>query len=257
MSEPQDDFAPRLDVIETQWSLVRRAHQGTIVSGTDARQALVLRYAPAIRAYVQAITRDEQITDEISQDAMVRLLQGDFAGADPGRGRFRDLLKVAVRNMVRNYWDKQKRRQGVNFDLTLLEEEHASDDSSDSWLNHWRRNVLEIAWSALEQYQQSNPGSVAYTVLRTRADFPAATSDELAEKLALQLGRELRADTFRQQLKRARTRFAEFLVEEIAHGLTETDASRIQDELICLGIYEHIKDVLPNQWKSPDSNRKA
>lgn len=245
--DSEDEFLPRLDGIETQWSLLVRAHQGTIASGNEARRALVLRYAPAIRAYIHAITRNEQDTDEISQDAVVRLLQGDFAGADPQRGRFRDLLKVAVRNMVRTYWQQQKRREHANFDLSLLQDEDPSLDD-ETWVGNWRKAVLEIAWSSLETYQRNHPGSSAYTVLRMRADHPDMNSQELAERLSQKLGREIRPDALRQQLRRARTRFAEFVVEEIGQGLTEPTPDRIQQELICLGMYEHIKDVLPADW---------
>lgn len=62
-----------------------------------------MRYAPAIRRFVQVVVRDPSLADELSRDAIVRVLRGDFAGADPSRGRFRDLLKTAIRNMARNY----------------------------------------------------------------------------------------------------------------------------------------------------------
>lgn len=43
---------------------------------------------------------DAANADELSRDVVMKLLRGGFAGADPGRGRFRDLPKVAVRNQV-------------------------------------------------------------------------------------------------------------------------------------------------------------
>ena len=66
----------------------------------------MLRYSAAIRRYMRAILQDHARADELAQDAVVRLLSGDFAGADPNRGRFRDLLEVSVRNMARNHWEK-------------------------------------------------------------------------------------------------------------------------------------------------------
>lgn len=248
MSLSEDTFSPRLDGIETQWSLVQQAHEGSIHSGTDARNALVLRYSTAIRAYVKAITRNDEEAHEIAQDAVVRLLKGDFAGADSQRGRFRDLLKVAIRNMVRNHWSKQKRRRAVDFDVDLMEESQDQLEDDD-WLRSWRKNVLDLAWSRLEDYQRQHTGSVAYTVLRLRTEHPDLDSTQLAAKLSDQVGRAVKPDTVRQQLRRARMRFAEMVVEEIAHGLETADPARIQDELICLGIYEHIKDVLPDSWR--------
>ena len=251
MSEQNDDFAPRLDAIETRWSMLRRAHHGTMASGSEARNALVMRYSPAIRSYVRAMTRNEEEADELSQDVVVRILKGDFAGADPDRGRFRDLLKIAVRNMVRNHWDKANRRRPAELDVADADE-GALDPDNDPWLEGWRNNLLSLTWSKLEDYEAENASSVAHSVLKLRAENPADDSKQLAEKLSARVGREVKPDTTRQQLRRARLRFAEFLVEEIADGLDEADPQRLQEELISLGLYEHVKDSLPDEWKGGD-----
>jgi RNA polymerase sigma factor (sigma-70 family) len=244
-----DSFSPqsRLDAITTRWTIMRQAHAGQATSAVDARRVLVLRYAPAIKSYVRAMTRDENEADELAQDAVVRLLQGDFAGADPDRGRFRDLLKTAVRNMVRNHWDKQKRRKPVDFDASLLADDSESD--SDRWTEDWRRRVLELAWDALRHDEQENPQSSAYTILRLRTDHPDATSDELAGLLSKQLGRPVRADAFRQQLRRARLRFAECLVDEVADGMANPTAEKVEEELVGLGIWDQVRPILPEEWK--------
>ena len=117
MTEEDPQFAPRIGSIQTRWSLVRRAHCDTDTTCVDARRVLVMRYSPAIRKYIRAITQSEEEADDISQDVVVRLLKGDFAGADPNRGRFRDLLKTAIRNMVRNHWKREAKRSTVAFDL--------------------------------------------------------------------------------------------------------------------------------------------
>ena len=49
-------------------------------------------------------------------------------------------------------------------------------------------------------------------------------------------------------MRRRRVRFAEYVVEEVANGLESANPPRIQDELIAVGLYEHIKDVLPESW---------
>lgn len=252
MADSDDQFAPRIDAIETQWSMVRRAHHGSLASGGDAKNSLVMRYSPAIRGYVRALTKDDAEADEISQEAVVRILSGDFAGADPERGRFRDLLKVAVRNMVRNHWAKQNRRKASDIDEIYTDDVGQEDDQLDPWLDSWRVNLLELAWAALKDYEHQREGRVAYTVLKLRSEFPTVDSQELAAKLSEATGNECRADTTRQQLRRARIRFAEFLVEEISQGLATAEPDRIQEELISLGLYESIKDVLPKKWKTTE-----
>jgi len=247
----EDAFAPNLDIVETRWSLLRRAYQPDEASAADARNVLVLRYAPAIRGYIQALTRNEADADELSQDVIVRLIQGDFAGADPNRGRFRDLLKVSVKNMVRTFWSKKQRRDEI--DKRLAEEAGPSEtrdrELEEAWSIQCRDSLIETAMARLEEYQNSKAGNVYYDALRIRSGFPDLDSTGLANELSRLHGREINPANYRQQLKRARTRFAEFIIEEIAQGLDVADADRIQEELIELGLYEFIKDVLPPQWQ--------
>jgi RNA polymerase sigma factor (sigma-70 family) len=243
----------RLDRIATRWSLVRRAHDGTHTTIGDARRELVMRYSTAIRRYVRAIMRDEAEADEVAQDAVVRMLEGNFGGADPDRGRFRDLLKTAVRNMVRNRWRREGLRRGVDLDVQHVEtsETDSPGEADDAeWLSSWRRATLDLAWSALEDYERNNPGSIDYTLLRLRSERPDDTSDELARRLSQRTGSEIRADALRQKLRRARRRFADFLLAEVADGLDQADGDAVEEELIALGLLEHVRDILPADWKS-------
>jgi RNA polymerase sigma factor (sigma-70 family) len=238
----------RLDGIETRWSLVRQAHAtGAGASAEQARGILVMRYASAIRRYVGGILKDRDDTEELAQDIVVRLLKGDFAGADPDRGRFRDLLKAAVRNMVRNYWAKQNRRR-----TAPLEFDDVADDSEDklesSWLAAWQNNVLDHAWSALKDFERSNPANPAHTLLKWRAEFPDETSDQLAARLSAKVGTDVRPANARQMLRRARLRFADLLVKEIALGLDQATPGQLEEELAALGLLEHVRDFLPDDW---------
>ena len=60
--------------------------------------------------------------------------------------------------------------------------------------------------------------------------------------------REVSAATFRQQLRRARVRFAEYIVEEVANGIDSFKPERVYEELISIGLFEHVKDVMPSDW---------
>lgn len=258
MNQPVDHASVNLGNIQTQWSLIRKAHQMSVVgqSASSAREQMVMQYAPAIRRFVQLLVRDPDKADELSQDAVVRLLKGDFAGADPQRGRFRDLLKTAVRNMARNDWNRESRRQGVEFDLELLDgdETDAASRWEQEWTSRWRDTIMNLVWERLQQWEQQQPNSVAYTVLRLRAEKPEANSTELAELLSLQSGRSFKPDATRQQLRRARIRFTELLIEEIVNGMDDPDQQQITEELITLGLYASVKDVLPQEMlKSPES----
>lgn len=244
---PESGEPSRLDAIATRWTLLREAHGESAGAAQAARSALVLRYLPAIRRYVGAIVQKDQEAEDITQDVMMRLLAGDFAGADPARGRFRDLLKTAIRNMIRNRWRQQGRRRTVAADIANVAEDETEDAR---WVAEWRKSLLDLAWKALEQNERVQPGSVAFTVLHLRAEHPEDSSEELAARLSARLGRPVRADAARQQLRRARVKFADLLISEVANGLSDPTPEKIEDELTGVGLMDLMRELLPPDWRA-------
>jgi RNA polymerase sigma-70 factor (ECF subfamily) len=243
------DGPTRLDQIETQWSLLRLAHQPVTAAGA-ARNALVLRYYGAIRAYIGAQVRSPQDAEELTHDMVVRLLGGKFANADRQRGRFRDFLKVAVRNRVKSYWGKQAQGKSADLDVNLLPEDEEGKAPDPPWDDAWQQSVLQLTWKAMEDYERDHPDSVAWTVLRLRADHPEDSATQLADRLARAKGRPFKPDAARQQLHRARLRFAELLIEEVARGLDEPTPARVEEELVELGLMGYVRDLLPDDWRT-------
>jgi RNA polymerase sigma-70 factor (ECF subfamily) len=241
---------PRLDEIATRWSLFQQAHQGSPDHSSAARNAFVLQYGSAVRKYVGAIVKDSQEAEELAQEVMVRLLRGDFAGATPARGRFRDLLKVAVRNMVRSHWSRKQRRS-----TAVLNEEQLCDSGcnrrscKETLFGSWRQGVLDRAMAALDEHERAHAGCVQATLLRLRMEFPEADSEELAARLAEKTGKAIRTDCLRQQLHRARERFAQLLVDEVAQSMVHPTAQQIEDELREAGLLQHVSDYLPENWR--------
>jgi RNA polymerase sigma factor (sigma-70 family) len=239
----------RLDEIATQWSLFYKAHQSALDTPSPARNTFALRYRSAIRKYVGAIVKDAQEADELTQEVLVRMLRGDFAGANPQRGRFRDLLKVAVRNLVRTHWSRKQRRSTV-----ILEEASLSDSNSemragrDAMMAAWRQSILDNAMAALEAHQHAHPGTVQATLLRLRMEHPELDSEELAARLAECSGKAIRVDCLRQQLHRARACFAQLLVKEVARSLVHPTAQRIDEELRETGLIQYVRDYLGDDW---------
>jgi hypothetical protein len=100
MNQRPNDTAPdRLDQIPTQWNLLRIAHRNSVTGAGAARNALVLRYAAAIRNYVGALVKNDHDADEVAQVVVIRLLRCKFASASPERGSFRRMLMVATHNI--------------------------------------------------------------------------------------------------------------------------------------------------------------
>ena len=232
----------RIDAISTQWSLVRRAHvQGKPESASEARQGPVMRYAPAVRKYLGGILRVSEQADELSQDVIVRLLRGDFAGADPNRGRFRDLLKTAVRNLAHKHWEKSKVRKTVDAELDLVQGDAPHDDA---WQTAWQGTVVEHVWSVLEDDERQEKGVPAFTVLQLRTKYPDENSEQLAARLSEQLKTPIRPDAWRQMLRRSRVKFAEALVSEVRMGLDDPASHAVQDELAAMGLLDYVNGVI-------------
>jgi RNA polymerase sigma-70 factor (ECF subfamily) len=79
---------------------------------------------------------------------------------------------------------------------------------------------------------------VFHTVLRYRADHPELRSAALAEGLTALLGRAVNDAWVRQTIHRARERFGDLLLEEIAHSLTTTAPAALEEELIDLELLQ-------------------
>jgi RNA polymerase sigma factor (sigma-70 family) len=257
MSDEAADKDPtprRLEDIATEWGLLEQAH-GDADGAAAARNALVLRYARAIRNYVGALVKDPQDADEVAQEVLVRLLRGQFAAANPERGRFRNMLAVAAHNLVRNYWQKKRRQAAVDLDVGALPAAELPAEAEAQAAAAWRQSMLDLAWKALEEYEHATPGSVAWTVLRLRADHPSDDSEQLAGRLSQKIGRPVRPDAVRQQLRRARVRFAQALIDEVARGLEDPAPWRIEEELIEVGLMEYVQDFLPPDWRGRPPSR--
>lgn len=245
MESRSQEFS-RIDALVTNWSVFRAAHGQSNGSAEQARHDWVLRYAVVIRKYVYAIVRDDTDADELSQDVLVRMLKGDFAGADPSRGRFRDFLKTVIRNMARNHWDRQNRRRPVSSEIAELD---LADAAPSDWDEVWRNELLGQVWRALKDEQARKPTSLVHTLLELRLNYPDDSSEQLAQRLGEQLGAEVRADAVRQKLRRARLRFAELLISEVAHCLQTASADEVEQELMDLKLFEQVRPLLPEDWK--------
>jgi RNA polymerase sigma factor (sigma-70 family) len=250
MKQDQPTPGARLDQIPTEWSLLRLAHVDALSQAGPAREALVLRYNRAIRNYVRSLIHNDHDADEVAQEVLFRLVRGQFAGATPERGSFRRLLIVSTHNLVRSFWSRQRRQAGSPVELDTLADEPGTSRSEQEALSTWRQALLDLAWKALEQFEKTTPGSISYTLLRLRGEHPNDDIPQLAERLSRAIGRTLRPEAVRQQLRRARLRFAEGLLEEVARGLSNPTPELVEEELIECGLMPYVQDLLPPDWRT-------
>jgi hypothetical protein len=235
-SLPAGSAGPGLDQISTRWHFI--THPGRFV----------VRYAPAIQAYLRALIKNSHDAEEVAQEFLLRGIQQGFVRGEPLRGRFRDYLKVAVRNAALNHLRRRQATRATRAALGQLADDPAPGLGEQEWLGQWQRCVLDRALQALDCHQRRSPGNLVYTVIRLSLDHPRDDSTVLADRAAAVLGRPLRADAFRKQLSRARRFFAGLLVQEVRQTLEAPSPQCVEEELIDLGLMPYIRPFLPPDW---------
>ena len=238
----------RLSRMVTQWSIVRCAHDSESDDRRAAQRALLERYGGAIRRYLLACLRDNDAADEVFQDFALRFVRGDFQCADPEHGRFRSFVKTVISHMVVDFHRRQQRRVRReallrNDAAELLAGPDDRPPAPDALVASWRDDLLARCWEQLRDLENRERRPL-YTVLRFRADHAEADSQQLAEILTAHLGRPLTAGNVRVLVHRAREKFAELLLKEVADSLGDGSLDQLEQELIELRLHDYCRDAL-------------
>jgi RNA polymerase sigma factor (sigma-70 family) len=230
-----------LSRISTLWSEVFRAHASPEDAAAAAQGRLLQRYGGAVGRYLLGAVRDTDAAGELAQEFALHFVRGDFHRADPQRGRFRDYLRTALINLVRDYQRTQQARPCplAADGAELAAPPPVNADSERDFLETWREELLEQTWSALAR---ANP--TYRVVLRLRVESPDLSSAQLAEQLGARLGRPLTGDWVRKTLQRAQAKFADLLVEEVATSLESATEEELQSELRELELLRYCRSAL-------------
>jgi RNA polymerase sigma-70 factor (ECF subfamily) len=239
----KQDRDPRLTQLTTQWDLIVQAHRGTPEQVSTAQVELMNRYAGAVHRYLLAALRDPEAAAELGQEFALRFLRGDFRNVDPARGRFRDFVKQALRNLMIDYHRRRKvRPRPMGDDLP----EPAAPEDSDfdcRFVASWRSELMSRAWAALAQLQERT-AQPYYTVLRLRVEHPEMRSPELARQIATTLRRPVTAGGLRMALKRSRDQFVGFLLQEVAGTLRTPGRVELEEELSDLDLLTYCRSAM-------------
>jgi RNA polymerase sigma factor (sigma-70 family) len=243
----EQELQSRLSRIATSWDLVLRAHDECGDAATAARNRLMERYQGAAYRYLLAALGDPDASDDLFQEFALRFARGDFRNADPGRGRFRQFVKTALINLVRDYRRKGRRAvrslEAMQLDPAASDEPHDVEDQR--LAESWRADLLARAWTDLQGVEQRT-GRLYYSALRLKSENPGLSSAELAARLTAQLQKESPWSdvALRKLVQRAREEFARLLVEEVARGLEEPTREELETELMALGLHTYCRPAL-------------
>lgn len=188
----------------------------------------VFRYSGAISAYLSALVRDEDIAQEVLQDFLLKIVARGFSERDESRGRFRDYLKVAIRNAALTELRRRKVRQTADIDVNTIE---LTEEADDVWLKDWRECLLDVAWRELERIERASDTNFGYSVLKLSVEHENEESPQLAERATELTGHSFSPESYRKQLSRARQRFSEMVRMAIAETLEDPTKETIQEEV--------------------------
>jgi RNA polymerase sigma-70 factor (ECF subfamily) len=253
------DLDARLSSIQTSWSKLFAAHRGDQDAATTALGQLLLRYYGAVYRYLLGVVRDPAAAEELTQEFAVRFLRGDFCRANPRQGRFRDFLKVALRHLAVDHWrGKEKALPPLPPDSPerIPDVPPAGDDFERAFLDNWRAELFARTWGALARVQEET-GQPYHTVLCLKTTEPKLRSAQLAEQVSAQTGKTYTVAAVRQLLHRARDRFGELLVEEVAHSLGTSEPAELEQELIDLALLGYCRSALERRTRAQTGRRKS
>jgi RNA polymerase sigma-70 factor (ECF subfamily) len=133
----------------TRWTLIRLAQAGD----DEALAAFVGRYRPVLVRHFRSRGLDPDAAEDLGQEALVRFLaDGVLQRADPGRGRFRNLLYAVSRHVLGDHLRRRqaKKRGGGQVSALGDADVAAPTDDASAFDREWLLHLLERALARLE-----------------------------------------------------------------------------------------------------------
>jgi RNA polymerase sigma-70 factor (ECF subfamily) len=243
MSRPTSENDMRLSQIQTNWTEVFGGvfgQEAADVSVQEAQRDLLIRYARPVYKYLLAAVRDTNVADDLAQQFAFRIIRGDFKNANPQRGRFRDFIKRALRNLVTDHFRRQA-KSPLSLTPEFVQVADSSGENNDQEFDErWRREILAQTWKAMDRAETEKPTSYV-AVLRAKALHPEENSTALASRLSEELDRDINAAWLRQTLRRARLRFNDLLRQEVQRTINSDNEDDVQTELADLGLLKYTR----------------
>ena len=243
----------RLSRIATMWTMVRQAHSGATTGGTAVtadealRAALMERYCASVHRYLLGALRNEEAADELFQEFALRFLRGDFRRTNAKKGRFRDYVRTVLVNLVNDFHRSRKQTSPLPANTAAAPVADYDDDTR--FVDSWRMELMDHAWAALEKTQPAY-----HAVLLYHVQNPSVESPELAEELTKKLNKPISATNARVTLHRARERFAELLLSEVARSLDNpADEAELLHELKALNMHKVCESAVQKRREKRES----
>lgn len=161
----------------THWSLLRRAGSPDRVLASRALEELLTRYLPALRSHLERGKRldPHQVDDLLQAFIASKFLEKNLANeADPGRGRFRNLVLTALdRFVISEHRHMSSAKRGAAPDQ-IAAEEYAAPTASPAreFDAAWAREVISAALVQMKSDCQRSGRDDVWIVFEARLVRP-------------------------------------------------------------------------------------
>jgi RNA polymerase sigma factor (sigma-70 family) len=226
-SQCSPNQTPRL-FPKTRWSVVAAARQPSSPESAAALEFICRAYWYPLYAYVRRYGHSVEDAQDLTQEFFWRLLQKRWLEcADPGKGKLRTFLIVALKAFMSKEWRRAsaERRGGAHvampFDTSFAESRYATDSHAlapdETFDREWAMTLLDLSVTRLraEFAAGGKPGDFEVLKNSLTAERGAIDYAELARQLGASEG------AARVAVHRLRKRFREIYREEISQTLGE------------------------------------
>jgi len=205
--------------------------------------ALIVRYLAPMRQQLLQWTSRESITDDSLQMLIGHLVAHGFG--QHGRGRMRDFLIRGIRSAA-----KATIGEIAENDRPAIDFASWKADSPD-WIAHWRGELLVRVWRELERDEHHEPSRPLYSILKTATEHPRENAEMLAVRINTQSDSAVDPATIQTLIVPARKRFAELVLQEVAHTLEDRTEAALMAELHAIGLADPVEKWLIANHSSP------
>ncbi|MBL8792760.1 MAG: sigma-70 family RNA polymerase sigma factor [Planctomycetia bacterium] len=239
---------------ETRLPVVRAAHDNSNPEQRKrAQQQLIEQYGRAVMNYLIGAVRDKDVADELFQEFSLKLVRGDFKNADPEKGRFRDFIRTALINLIRDYQRRKRRRCALPDEATKALPDRKTAAPSDPSTEESLAKLILAAMGKLAEDQIAK-GTPYYTVLGLHIEHRHFSASDLAQRLneIVQIHKPYTADGVRKILQRARQRFTQHIIDLIAASINTHAPESLIQELENMGLLSYCVKFLEKAESLPE-----
>lgn len=221
----------------TRWTLVRHA-TGHSAEGRRALSDLCAAYYEPVVAYLRKSGRDDDAARDLAHGFFEYLLATpNLAGAEPGRGRFRNYLLGALKHFVlrAHEWSSREKRGGGAQTVSLDEGTDTSPGivvadanalAPDAFFDRqWALALIERAIVALEKEHADAGKARDFSLLKPWLTGDAVRGGQagVAQELGMSDG------ALKVAIHRLRRRFRDLVKSEVAQTIDSQDG--VADEM--------------------------